>query len=485
MTTKTKPATAPYPIRDVELTQIIPNPKNIRHTVTGVDELAASIKELGVLSNLVIAPDSAPGVSDADVHYVLIAGHRRYAAAEKAGLTAVPCLIRTDLTDEAAQIQAMLDENQQRSNLNEVEEGDAFQGLLDFGLSPAEVAKRNNISTPYLRNRIKVAKAPEAVRTKVITAAADFEDALAVEKYKSRPALYEGLSAALGTEGFKFALKRAVETVAREKAMKDAAKRQKEAIEQLTSEGIRLLLTGGERDDYLATYEAKHPDADVRWEPLAFRPKDADDETVAAWYTDNLALSSLRWFRIVPNTTSPASGTAAISGGKTHPTDDELDARRAADQQQLEDIGTAAKVRRDFIADTIKTGDKNLARRAAVWALNYKVKDLDADNLLIVGTVLGRVVPGTIPESDRSQYLEDAITRWADSASLESLALANMIVDAADLEYYLGDTLRAWRGEHGWAAEIARYQRELDALGYQWTPIEKQLNADRLTLDDE
>lgn len=476
MTTRKKPAAAPYPIRDVELTQIIPNPKNIRHTVTGVDELAASIKELGVLSNLVVAQTGTPN------EYVLIAGHRRYAAAEKAGLSVVPCLIRTDLTDEASQIQAMLDENQQRSNLNEVEEGDAFQGLLDFGLSPAEVAKRNNISTPYLRNRIKVAKAPEAVRTKVITAAADFEDALAVEKYKSRPALYEGLTAALGTEGFKFALKRAVETVAREKAMKDAAKRQKEAIEQLTSEGIRLLLTGGERDDYLAAYEAKHPGADVRWEPLAFRPKDADDETVAAWYTDSLALSSLRWFRIVPDTTNAATGTAPTPADKNVI---DLRARQAADKEQLEDIGTAAKVRRDFLADTIKTGDKNLARRAAVWSLNYKVKDLDADNLLIVGTVLGRVVPDTIPESDRSQYLEDAITRWADSASLESLALANMIVDAADLEYYLGDTLRAWRGEHGWAAEITRYQRELDALGYQWTPIEKQLNADRLLhLDD-
>lgn len=479
MTTKKRPATAPYPIRDVELTQIIPNPKNIRHNVTGVDELAASIKELGVLSNLVVAQTDTPN------EYVLIAGHRRYAAAEKAGLSVVPCLIRTDLADEAAQIQAMLDENQQRSNLNEVEEGDAFQGLLDFGLSPAEVAKRNNVSTPFLRNRIKVAKAPEAVRSKVIDALADFEDALAVEKYKSRPALYEGLTAALGTEGFKFALKRAVETVGREKAMKDAAKRQKEAIEQLTSEGIRLLLTGGERDDYLVAYEAKHPGADVRWEPLAFRPKDADDETVAAWYTDSLALSSLRWFRIVPDTTTPAPGITATAGEKDRTADRDLDARHAADKQKLEDIGTAAKVRRDFLADTIKTGDKNLARRAAVWALNYKVKDLDADNLLIVGTVLGRVVPDTLPESDRSQFLEDAITRWADSASLESLALANMIVDAADLDYYLGDNLRAWSGEHGWADEITRYQRELDALGYQWTPIEKQLNADRLALDDE
>lgn len=476
MTTKKKPAAAPYPIRDVELAQIIPNPKNIRHTVTGVDELAASIKELGVLSNLVVAQT---GTAD---EYVLIAGHRRYAAAHAAGLTVVPCLIRTDLTDEAAQIQAMLDENQQRSNLNAVEEGDAFQGLLDFGLSPAEVAKRNNISTPYLRNRIKVAKAPEAVRTKVITAAADFEDALAVEKYKSRPALYEELSAALGTDRFKFALKRAVETVGREKAMKDAAKRQKAASEQLKAEGIRLLLTGGERDDYLAAYEKKHPGGDVRWEPLGFRPKDADDETVAAWYSDTSPSSALRWFRIVPDTTNQTSGTTHAPADK-NVTD--LRARQAVVKQQLVDIRTAAKVRRDFLADTIKTGDKILARRAAVWALNYKVKDLDADNLLIVGTVLGRVVPDTLPESDRSQYLADAITRWADSASLEALALANMIVDAADLEYYLGDTLRAWSGEHGWADEIARYQRELDALGYQWTPIEKQLNAERTAAEGE
>lgn len=475
MTTKKKPAAAPYPIRDVELAQIIPNPKNIRHTVTGVDELAASIKELGVLSNLVVAQ------TDTADEFVLIAGHRRYAAAQAAGLTVVPCLIRTDLTDEAAQIQAMLDENQQRSNLNAVEEGDAFQGLLDFGLSPAEVAKRNNISTPYLRNRIKIAKAPEAVRTKVITAAADFEDALAVEKYKSRPALYEELSAALGTDRFKFALKRAVETVGREKAMKDAAKRQKAASEQLKAEGIRLLLTGGERDDYLAAYEKKHPGSDVRWEPLGFRPKDADDETVAAWYSDTSPFSALRWFRIVPDTTNAATGTTPAPADK-NVTD--LRARQAADKQQLDDIATAAKVRLDHLAATIKTGDKNLARHAAEWALNYKTGELDDDNLLILANVLGRTLPDTVPATDRTQFLIDEISIWAISASPESLALANMIADAAKLEYYLATDLRAWRGEHAWSDEIAKYHDELDALGYQWTPIEKELDAERTAADE-
>lgn len=477
MTTKTKPAIAPYPIRDVELTQIIPNPRNIRHTVTGVDELAASIKELGVLSNLVVAQ------TDTADEYVLIAGHRRYAAADVAGLTHVPCLIRTDLTDEAAQIQAMLDENQQRSNLNEVEEGDAFQGLLDFGLSPAAVAKRNNISTPYLRNRLKVAKAPEAVRSKVITAVADFEDALAVEKYKSRPALYDDLTAALGTDRFKFALKRAVETVGREKAMKDAAKRQKEAIEQCRADGVNILLTGGERDDYLAAYEARHPGGDVRWESLAFRPRDADHETVAAWCLDNSPYSSLRWFRIVPDTTSTTPETAREEQDGASVVD--LSSRIDADKQQLEDIGTAAKVRLDHLAATIKTGDRNLARHAAEWALNYKAGELDDDNLLILATVLGRTLPDTIPAADRTQFLIDEISIWAISASSESLALANMIADAATLEYYLATSLKAWRGEHAWSDEIAKYHDELDALGYQWTPIEKQLNAERVAAADD
>ena len=479
MTTKTKPVASPYPIRDVALTQIIPNPRNIRHNVTGIDELAASIKELGVLSNLVVAQ------TDTADEYVLIAGHRRYAAAKVAGLSVVPCLIRTDLTDEAAQIQAMLDENQQRSNLNEVEEGDAFQGLLDFGLSPAEVAKRNNISTPFLRNRIKVAKAPEAVRSKVITAVADFEDALAVEKYKSRPAIYEDLTAALGTDRFKFALKRAVEIVGREKAMKDAAKRQKETIEQCRADGVNVLLTGGERDDYLVAYEKKHPDVDVRWATLTFRPEDADDETVAAWYPDSSPFSALRWFRIVPDTTSSASGTATETDDQNHPAADDLRARHDADKQQLEDIGTAAKVRRDFLADIIKTGDKDLARHAAEWALNYKVGELDDDNLLLLGAVVGRTVPDTIPALDRTQFLTDEIAIWAASATGESLALANMVADAADLEYYLTDDLRAWRGVHGWADEIVNYQHELDALGYPWTPIEAQLNAERTAATDD
>lgn len=486
MTTKKKPAAAPYPIRDVELAQIIPNPRNIRHTVTGVDELAASIKEVGVLSNLVVAQT---GTAD---EYVLIAGHRRYAAAKAAGLSVVPCLIRTDLTDEAAQIQAMLDENKQRSNLNDVEEGDAFQLLLDHGFTATAIASRNSTPTRYVHNRLKAAKAPESVRAKVIAKDATLDDLIDLEKFKSRPELYKTLTPSFGTNNWAFALKRAKETVDNEKAAKDAAKRQKLAIEQLTAEGIRLLLTGGERDDYLAAYQKKHPGVDVRWGSLLGRPADADSEEVAAWYT-NGPLSSLRWFRIVPDAPSipkeaPTSG--AETGSGSAPAAQSFEEVEAAKRQSAADLRTAADCRREFLAEIVKTrtnaaskAKDSLARDASAAAIVASTEWLETDDLIAVATILGRTFPDDVSElDDPDQQLADELEAWTQTASLEALAILNLVVVRIPVDNDLATRTRAWLEHH---PTRDAWLSDLEALGYTFSDVETRLIAERATADDK
>lgn len=113
--------------------EIKEHPDNPRQVVTADEELVDSVRAVGVLEPLVVAPPHS-GIPARSMHgatWVLIAGHRRLAAAKAAGLDTVPAIARTDLTSRAAQVEAMLVENLHRADLTPVEEGDAYQLLLD------------------------------------------------------------------------------------------------------------------------------------------------------------------------------------------------------------------------------------------------------------------------------------------------------------------------------------------------------------------
>ena len=96
-------------------------PRNLRLQVGDVAEMAQSMRERGVLEPLIVAPglDEGAGV-------VLIAGHRRLAAARLAKLATVPTIFRSDLDSEAQQVIAMLIENGQRADLSATEEARGY-----------------------------------------------------------------------------------------------------------------------------------------------------------------------------------------------------------------------------------------------------------------------------------------------------------------------------------------------------------------------
>ena len=125
-----------------------------------LDELAASITAQGVMQPILVrAIDSTPGAE----RYEIVAGERRWRAAQRAGLAEVPVLVRK-IADEQALAMALI-ENIQRENLNPLEEAQGLQRLIDeFGLSHQQAAEAVGRSRPATSNLLRLLELPPAIR---------------------------------------------------------------------------------------------------------------------------------------------------------------------------------------------------------------------------------------------------------------------------------------------------------------------------------
>jgi len=153
---ETPPATPGLMV--LSLDQIAPNPYQPRKTFNegSIDELARSVREHGIVQPLV--------VSRFGDRYRLIAGERRYRAAQKAGLTSVPVVIKDDLKEGDA-LQIALIENIQREDLNPIEEAMAYHQLHEeFGLTQEEISKRVGKERSTVANFLRLVKLPEPVK---------------------------------------------------------------------------------------------------------------------------------------------------------------------------------------------------------------------------------------------------------------------------------------------------------------------------------
>ncbi|MFE4468293.1 ParB/RepB/Spo0J family partition protein [Leifsonia sp. NPDC056824] len=126
-----------------------------------LDELVASIREVGVLQPVVVRP--LAGQVD---KYELIMGERRLRATKELGLDSIPAVIK-DTADEDMLRDALL-ENLHRSQLNPLEEASAYQQLLaDFGITQEQLATRIGRSRPQITNTIRLLKLPAPVQSRV------------------------------------------------------------------------------------------------------------------------------------------------------------------------------------------------------------------------------------------------------------------------------------------------------------------------------
>src|SRR5579864_2853194 len=139
----------PVLVRQIPLKHLAESKLNPRHTFTGLDELAASIKEHGVLVPLLVR-ESEAGI------FEILAGARRFRASAKAGLDEIPCrVLETGEATGTGAIEVILVENLQRENVHPLEEADIFMELLTrLNGSMEELAKRLAKPRSFLRQRI-------------------------------------------------------------------------------------------------------------------------------------------------------------------------------------------------------------------------------------------------------------------------------------------------------------------------------------------
>jgi ParB family chromosome partitioning protein len=146
--------------RRVPIEFLRPNPRNPRRNFAEaeLDELAASMRERGIIQPIVVRP-----VHGSQDSYEIIAGERRWRAAQRAGLHVVP-IVPLDVNDDEA-LQLAIIENVQRADLNPLEEAAGYQSLAaEFGHSQDAIAKVVGKSRSHVANTLRLLKLPQSVQ---------------------------------------------------------------------------------------------------------------------------------------------------------------------------------------------------------------------------------------------------------------------------------------------------------------------------------
>ena len=157
------PSTEDLNPSDISIDRIIPNPKQPRRTFIEADleELAESIRAKGVIQPILVRPD--PNQPEM---FEIIAGERRWRAARRAGLAVIPAVVRE--MDDRETLEIAIIENVQRSDLNAVEEAEAYKALIDrFGRTQDSVAAQVGKSREHVSNTMRLLALPDDVREHV------------------------------------------------------------------------------------------------------------------------------------------------------------------------------------------------------------------------------------------------------------------------------------------------------------------------------
>jgi len=217
----------------IPIEQLHPHPDNPRKDLGDLTELADSIKANGVFQNLTVIRGhwiseeeyikiaKSEGVTKAvakasfdpkgmwqEDGYTIIIGHRRRSASALAGLQELPCVI-VEMTP-AEQVQTMLLENMQRSDLTVYEQAQGFQMMLDLGSSVAEIAEKAGFSKTTVRRRVKLLELDKDKFKKSEARGATLFEYMELEKIEDLTLRNEVLDT-IGTSNFRDSLKRAID----------------------------------------------------------------------------------------------------------------------------------------------------------------------------------------------------------------------------------------------------------------------------------
>ena len=147
-------------VDEITLKNIRANPAQPRRTFPedAMEELVASIKQRGVLQPILLRPDP-----DAPNRYQVVAGERRWRAAQRAGLTTIPAVVRD--VDELELLEVGIIENVQRTDLNPIEEAEAYGALMKrFGRTQESLAESVGKSRAHIANTLRLLNLGETAR---------------------------------------------------------------------------------------------------------------------------------------------------------------------------------------------------------------------------------------------------------------------------------------------------------------------------------
>jgi len=154
----------------IEIEKIKPNPYQPRREFNeeSLNDLARSIREHGVLQPILVTKEELETPTGIDVNYQLIAGERRWRAAQLAGLSQIPAVIRRGIPDDRIKLELALIENVQREDLNAIERARAYRRLVDeFHLTQRDISNRIGKSREAVTNALRLLTLPEEIQLAV------------------------------------------------------------------------------------------------------------------------------------------------------------------------------------------------------------------------------------------------------------------------------------------------------------------------------
>lgn len=471
MTTVVDQPSLPPPavvLQEIPVGKLNPHPRNPRRSVGDVADMAASILKHGVLEPLIVAP-ATRGSS-----FVLIAGHRRAAAAKAAKLKMVPCLVRGDLATDRAQLEAMLVENLQRADLTPVEEAAAYeQLLLDPDLTPAALAARVGQPVKRIQDRVKLGKLDDVLKDRLHAGQLTIEQGLALVEFADDPKLSKELAKAAGSPDWSYTLSRARE-------QRKAARALDRRVAKLTKAGIDVVKSWPK-----GAHSISHdwiPDRpSLNLIPPVTSCSEQDEWVLSHHAACEGALAVVRklYGDLVlvhacsrpdlhrpdePEPTSPPSTGTEGAAGPSSSTEDQVDAE-AQDQvreQQERDVAAATTARRDFLRAEI-AGATDSDARATLMDMILAGQWTDTYTLIADLLHVEPLDPSASPDGWRDYLGPTALVK----VSTPGLVILLDIVNHARGEITMAnvDRYAAWTSD--------RWVRRLDEVyEYPWSEDE-------------
>lgn len=382
----------------LSLGSIHSHPANPRHNAVADNELVESIREQGLIHDLVVAPHP-----EIEGEYILIDGHRRFDALTRNGWTYAPAKIRLDLVDAGDQLAAML-ATIRREDLSPVEEAEGFEDLFTVhGWSVERIAAATGRSKTLVTERRKLTRLSKVAKTAADSGQITIDDALRIAKL---PTAEQTALEKMVTRGdFRYEIQRTEDRIKAAKAADDSAK-------QLRAAGVPEVTVPKSVTNEFSLTHADH--GVVRLPPTGF-PNESDHDGCLAFIVGGTKQYPTIW-RVC---TDPGKHDAALSEAQKErkaaaaAADAEREQRVQALKEERRSQEIAAQMRCDALLAAIKPKAldpmlETLVRHALPDLIRNS--ELSSDFQAMVG----------IPEDQRWAAYEEPSAAWLDGVAAAS-----------------------------------------------------------------